>query len=130
MSGHLRSAFFVASLALGVADTAAKDTGRVFVSNEKSNTVSVLDGKTYAPVATIRTGKRPRDLKLNSERTRLYVACGDDNRIDVIDVVTLAVVDQIGGIDEPEVFDIAPDGRQLLRAGRSEARRSDQRVFR
>src|SRR5688500_6315140 len=88
----------VASLAVGVAETSAKDTGRIFVSNEKSNTVTVLDGKSYAPVATIRTGKRPRDLKLNPERTRLYVACGDDNRIDVIDVDKLAVVDRISGI--------------------------------
>ena len=92
----------------------AKDTGLIFVSNEKSNTVTVLDGKSYAPVATIRTGKRPRDIKLNAERTRLYVACGDDNRIDVIDVAKLAVVDQIRGIAEPEVFDIGPGDRQLF----------------
>ena len=81
---------------------AAKDTGRIFVSNEQSHTVTVLDGRSYALVATIRTGRRPRDIKFNAARTRLYVACGDDNRIDVIDVDKLAVIDSIRGVDDPE----------------------------
>src|SRR2546430_17642339 len=93
------------------ADVQARGTGRIFVSNEQSNTVTVLDGATYAQIATIRTARRPRDLKFSADKTRLYVACGDDNRIDIIDLAKLAVPDPIRGADTPRGVDIGPGDR-------------------
>jgi YVTN family beta-propeller protein len=87
---------FIAAL-LAVVPAAAKNTGLIFVSNEKSNNVLVLDPKTYKVVKDIKTAERQRDTHFNADRTRLYVACGDDDVIEVIDVAneetaTVAVI--------------------------------------
>ena len=60
---------------------AAKDTGLIFVSNEKSNNVTVLAPMTYKVVKDIKTSRRPRDMHFSADRTKLYVACGDDDVI-------------------------------------------------
>jgi YVTN family beta-propeller protein len=39
----------------------AKDTGLIFVSNEKTNNLIVLDPKTYQVVKDIKVSRRPRD---------------------------------------------------------------------
>jgi len=88
----------------------ARDTGYLFVSSEKDNSVMVLDGTSYELVKTIATSARPRHLRFNPERTLLYVACGRGNAIELIDIETLELVDRIAGIDDPEVFDFSPDG--------------------
>lgn len=91
----------------------AKDTGYIFVSSEKDNNITVLDGKTYAVVKRIGTAARPRHLQFNPDQTQIYVAAGDGNAIDVIDVAKLELVDRIGEIDDPELFDLSPDGKTL-----------------
>lgn len=89
---------------------AAKDTGLIFVSSEKDNVVTVLDGKTYEVVKTIGTAARPRHLQFSPDRSQIYVACGDGDAIDIIDVATLELVDRIADIDDPEAFDLSHDG--------------------
>ena len=73
-------------MALAVAPAEAKDTGLIFVSNEKSNNIIVIDPKTYKIVKDIEVSRRPRDMHFNADHTKLYVACGDDDVIDVLDV--------------------------------------------
>ncbi len=90
----------------------AAGTGNIFISLEKGNEVVVLD-KTYAEVKRIATSKRPRDMHFNADRTQLFVACGDDDAIDVIDVGTLEVVDSIPTGPSPEVFAFSPDFKQV-----------------
>lgn len=86
----------------------ARETGRIFVSNERSHTVWVFSPE-FEHIATIETSRRPRDMKLNGDRTLLYVACGDDDVIDIIDVETLEIVDSIPTGPSPEVFEFSPD---------------------
>ena len=74
---------------LTVAPAAAKDTGLIFVSNEKSNNIIVLDPKTNEVVKDMKTSRRPRDMHFSADRTKLYVACGDDDVIEIIDVAKL-----------------------------------------
>src|SRR5262249_42889427 len=79
-SRHLAA---VALLAIGLArPAAALDTGRIFVSSERDHSVMVLDGKTLARVAVVKTGNRARHLRLSADRKLLYVAASDSNRID------------------------------------------------
>lgn len=101
---------------------AARDGFHVFVSSEKDNAVSVLDGRTYALVKTIPTAARPRHLQFSPDRTRIFAACGDGNAIDIIDVARLALVDRIAGIDDPELFDLSADGKTLYIALEDDAR--------
>jgi YVTN family beta-propeller protein len=111
----MRSGIWVAVAALFcLADgAAAKGTGLVFVSSEKSNAVAVLDPKTHKQIASIKTSRRPREMHFNPDRTLLYVACGDDDVIDVIDVQKRAVIDRIKTGDSPESFALSPDGSTI-----------------
>jgi PQQ-dependent catabolism-associated beta-propeller protein len=92
----------------------AKGTGYVFVSHEKTNNVAVIDPKQdYKIIKWIQTSRRPRDMKFRDSRRLLYVACGDDDVIDVIDVATLSIVDHIPTGSSPEMFELSRDERTL-----------------
>ncbi len=91
----------------------AKNTGLIFVSSEKDNSISVLDGKSYALVKRIRTAARPRHLQFNADRTLIYAACGDGDAIEIIDVAKLELVDRILGFDDPEALDLSADGKTM-----------------
>ena len=91
---------------------AAKDTGLIFVSLERGNEVVVLNPD-LSEHKRIETSRRPRDMQFNRDRTMLYVACGDDDVIDVIDLATLEVVDSIPTGPSPEVFAFSPDETQI-----------------
>ena len=108
----LAGASALAIMATGAAY--AKDTGYLFISSEKDNVVSVLNGKTYEVVKQIGTAERPRHLQFNPDKTLIYVACGDGDAIDVIDVATLKLVDRIDAISDPELFDLSTDGGTMF----------------
>jgi len=108
----LISVLIAVAMSIAATGVSARDTGRVFVSNEKSNDVYVFDPE-FNLIKRIETSRRPRDMKLNEDRTLLYVACGDDDVIDIIDVETLEVVDGIPTGPSPEVFAFSPDYSQI-----------------
>jgi PQQ-dependent catabolism-associated beta-propeller protein len=105
------------ALALSVVlatSTGAKDTGYVFVSHEKTNNIAVIDPKQdYKIIRWIATSHRPRDMKFGDGRRLIYVACGDDDVIDVIDVGTLTVTDHIPTGPSPEMFVLSRDEKAL-----------------
>lgn len=106
----------IAAAALSLAGTApscAKDTGLIFVSLERGNEVVVLNPDLTVNTR-IETSRRPRDMHFNKDHTLLYVACGDDDTIDVIDVATLEVVDSIPTGPSPEIFVFSPDESQIF----------------
>ena len=103
---------WVAAFAMNIMPVQSKDTGRIFVSNEKSHDIYVFDEK-FELLKKIETSRRPRDMKLNADRSLLFVACGDDDIIDVIDVETLEVVDGISTGPSPEVFEFSKDESQI-----------------
>jgi PQQ-dependent catabolism-associated beta-propeller protein len=101
------------SLALST-QTNARGTGYVFVSNEQTNTVAVIDSRHEDQVIKwIKTSRRPRGMVFRDDRKQLLVACGKDNVIDVIDVATLAVIDHIPTGTNPEVFELSHDQNRL-----------------
>src|SRR3979411_2538440 len=107
------SRVFALALALAAfapAKTHAKDTGLIFVSNEKTNNLIVIDPKTYQVVKDIKVSRRPRDMHFNADHTKLYVACGDDDVIDIIDVAKLEVVGKLttGSSRDSVVIDEKP----------------------
>lgn len=101
----------LALLGLAVACPVRADT--LFVTNEKSNTISVVDGGKLQVIATIKVGRRPRGITFNQDMTRIFVCVGDDNRIDVVDVATQTVVDRLPSGPDPELFVLEPEGRLL-----------------
>ena len=90
----------------------AKASGKVFVSNEKSSTLTILD-QTGKILQTLETCARPRGMTFNPEHTAIYVGCGDDNTIALYDIATLRLVRRYRNIAAPETFALHPDGRHL-----------------
>jgi YVTN family beta-propeller protein len=52
----------------------ASENYEIYVSNERSDNVTVIDGATRTAVATIPVGKRPRGIHVSPDGKRLYVA--------------------------------------------------------
>jgi len=98
----------------------AAGTGKIIISNEKSNTLSVLDSSDVL-IATIETCARPRGMHFSADRTQFYVGCADDSQIAIYDVNSLELVGRIIDVEEPETFDLHPDGRLLLISNEEDA---------
>jgi len=105
----------------GVSDTAeGKGTGQVFVSNEKDSTITVLSLEGEV-VRTFDTCARPRGMHFSQDRSQFYVGCADDSVIVVYDVATQDVVGRIRNVEEPETFDLHPNGRHLYISNEEDA---------
>src|SRR3954471_13241751 len=75
-----------------------------YVSNEKSNTVSVIDTNKWEVVRTIKVGQRPRGIAFTKDQKYVLVAVGDDDTIQMIDTKTHEVVDTLPSGPDPELF--------------------------
>ena len=111
---RLRSVGSLALLVLLFAAGAhAKDTGKVFVSSEKDNTLVIVDAAKGEVVASPTLCKRPRHMQLTADRTQLLVACSDDHRVVAWDIAANKVVAKLDVGEDPEMFDLDPGGRML-----------------
>ncbi len=103
------SAFFIAVVAL-----CAEPTYRLFVTNEAGDSVTVIDSRTGKVEKTIAVGDRPRGIGLSPDRSRVYVALGNENAIAVVDTLSLEVVRKIPAGSDPEAFAVHGDGTIYL----------------
>ena len=72
MRGIIVAAIAAVALALGPDHSAAEL--RVFVTNEKSDDVTVIAAATGDVLKTIAVGKRPRGIQVSPDHKRVYVA--------------------------------------------------------
>jgi YVTN family beta-propeller protein len=63
-------------------------TNMIYVTNEYSNTVSVIDGTTYTVVNTISVGRWPYDVDVNSGDNMVYVTNMRSDTVSVINGTT------------------------------------------
>ena len=94
---------------------------RAYVSNEKGNTISVIDTDKMETIATIKTGQRPRGIEVSRDGKLVYVALGDDDIIQVFDTKTLNNVGELPSGPDPEQFTLDPAGRILYVANENDA---------
>jgi YVTN family beta-propeller protein len=103
----------------------------LYVTNEVSNDLSIVDTGRDEVVGTLAVGKRPRGLRVSSDGKTLYVAVSGtplmppgyegpvppaDHTADgiaVVDLATRKLARLIACGDDPEVFDLSPDGRRM-----------------
>lgn len=102
----------VLAAAYGLAATPAAAQGTAYVSSEKDDALTLIDTATLAVKGTIPTCKRGRHIQRMADG-KLMVACTDSNAADVIDPATGRSVRRIPLGDEPEAFDISPDGKTV-----------------
>lgn len=82
-NGDIDSGIKVDSYPIGIAVNSA--TGKIYVANEFSNTVSIIDDTTDKVQATIKVGSFPYGIDVNPLNNRVYVANRGSNTISVID---------------------------------------------
>src|SRR4051812_24613911 len=107
------------SLTLSVQVAAPK---YLYVSNERSHDVSVIDIATNKEVARIAMPARPRGIQPSPDGKRIYVAVSDDSPsstgakdgIVAIDVATRKVSPLMKAGSDPEQFAVSKDGRTLF----------------
>src|SRR5258707_13504553 len=75
-----------------------------YVSNEKSNTVSVIDTDSWTVTKTIKVGQRPRGIDFTRDGKFVLVAVGVDDTIQVINGSTQKVVNTIHSGPDPDHY--------------------------
>src|SRR5436309_2332257 len=113
---------------------------RLFVTNERSGDLTVIDLGSKRAVATVPLGKRPRGIRVSPDRATLYVALsgspfappGVDEKtlpppdrsadgIGVVDVRQLKLAKVIPAGTDPEQLAVSRDGRRLFIANEDAA---------
>src|SRR5262245_30215963 len=106
---------------------------RIYVTNEISGDLSVIDGSSLAVIANVPLGKRPRGIRASPDRRTIYVALSGSplappgvdestlpppdksaDGIGVFDVDQNRLVRVIHGGSDPENFDMSRDGEMLF----------------
>ena len=82
------------------------------MSSEKDQALTLIDLATLSVKGTIPTCKRGRHLQLTPDG-KIMVACTDSNAADLIDPASGKSLRRIPLGDEPEAFDLSPDGRTI-----------------
>ncbi|MGZ9409161.1 MAG: hypothetical protein ACXW3J_00865, partial [Methylocystis sp.] len=72
---------------------------KAYVSNEKGNSITVLDTEKLEATSTVKVGRRPRGIALNKDGSELYICAGDDDAIQVLDTKTLKIIGNNGSSD-------------------------------
>lgn len=105
---------------------------RIYVTNERSGDLSVIDSETHTVVATVPLGKRPRGIHASPDGKLIYVALSGSpiagpgvdedslppadksaDGIGVYDVAQGRIVKMLKSGSDPEEFDISQDGKLL-----------------
>jgi YVTN family beta-propeller protein len=105
-----------------VAVIASPTRNEVYVLNagadNSAGSLSVIDSKTNAVVATIALGRRPVSIDLDSDGTLAYVANSGSNSISIIDLKARQQIAGIGAGEEPAAVRLSPDNNTLVVANR------------
>jgi YVTN family beta-propeller protein len=114
---------------------------RIYVTNEASGDLSVIDSAEYEVIATLPLGKRPRGITASPDKSKLYVALSGspfappgidestlpppDRGADGIGVVStgdLKLIKIIRAGQDPEELDLSLDGNFLYVANEDDAK--------
>ena len=139
-ASRVRRSFVLCVVLAGAISTRAEAPGYfVFVSNERSGDVTVIDGSTDAVVASFPVGKRPRGIQATPDGQRVFVTLSgsprvapgvDENRapadktadgLGVIDPVTRKLIDRWHVGSDPEQFAISKNGKFAFIANEDDA---------
>jgi len=127
------------AITLALAVCAEAQNYFVFVSNERSGDVTVIDGTTDSVIGTFAVGKRPRGIHAAPDGRRVFVTLSgspriapgvDENRapadkradgLGVIDPATRKLIDRWHVGSDPEQFAISKDGKFAFIANEDDA---------
>jgi YVTN family beta-propeller protein len=142
MDAHVPAAAVVllAGCIVGCGGAPAAPASRIYVTNEVSGDLSIIDAASRQSIATVPLGKRPRGIKASPDRKSLYIALsGSPMAGPGVDRDSLPPADRaadgIGEVDaathtlrriihagvDPEQLDVSADGTKLFVANEDAA---------
>jgi YVTN family beta-propeller protein len=92
-----------------------------WVSNEKDNSLSLIDLQTLQVTDTLPVGQRPRGLLLSHDNKLLYICASDSDRVQVMDVATRKIIKELPSGKDPEQFALHPNNRWLYVSNEDDA---------
>ena len=93
----------------------------IWITNEKDDSISVIDVSTLEVVRTIETGERPRGITFSNDYSRVYVCASDSDTVQVIDPNTGEILYNLPSGEDPEQFALHPNNRHLYIANEDDA---------
>ena len=114
----LLAPLLVPLLAFAIQDAAAYTA---YVTNEKDNTVSVVDLDKMETVKTIPVGERPRGILLSKDKKYIYICNGDADHIEMINLDTNQIERTLDSGPDPELFALDQKGTKLYIANEDNA---------
>jgi len=113
---------------------------RIYITNEASGDLSVIDSARHEVIATVKLGKRPRGIHASPDRKTIYVALSGSpmappgvdestlpppdrtaDGIGVFDVESNKLLRVIPSGSDPEEFDLSKDGKLLYVSNEDDA---------
>jgi YVTN family beta-propeller protein len=88
----------------------APDTKRIYVSDGRAGTVTILDAQTYAVVGTVKVGTRPWGIVLSPDGKYLFSANGPSNDVSIVELATNKEIAKVKAGDGPWGLTIVPGG--------------------
>jgi len=82
---------------------------RIYVTNYVGDSVTVVDGATMKPVATVAAGHHPQALAVDGKRHRIFVANTHSNNATVIDGATNRALGTVPAGTSPYAVAVDPD---------------------
>lgn len=93
----------------------------VWISNERDNTISIIDVATLEVKETIAVGKRPRGIIFSQDYSVVYLCASDDDTIQVIDPNSYEILHTLPSGENPETFVLHPDNERIFIANEDDA---------
>ncbi|MDO6594467.1 YVTN family beta-propeller repeat protein [Neptuniibacter sp. 1_MG-2023] len=92
-----------------------------YVSNEKDDTISIIDLDTMTVTDTIDVGERPRGIILSKDNSKLYICASDSDTVQVMDLATNQIIKELPSGEDPEQFALHPNNRHLYISNEDDA---------
>ncbi|MFD2176500.1 YVTN family beta-propeller repeat protein [Veronia pacifica] len=92
-----------------------------YVTNEKDNTVSVIDMNSYEVINTFTVGDRPRGIEISKDRQHLYICASESDTVQIVDPDSGEVLGELPSGEDPELFALHPNGKYLYIANEDDA---------
>ncbi|MDO6514445.1 YVTN family beta-propeller repeat protein [Neptuniibacter sp. 2_MG-2023] len=92
-----------------------------YVSNEKDDTISIIDLDTMTVTDTINVGERPRGIILSKDNSKLYICASDSDTVQVMDLATNQIIKELPSGEDPEQFALHPNNRHLYISNEDDA---------
>jgi YVTN family beta-propeller protein len=93
----------------------------VYVSNEKGNSISVIDGATLEVNETVPVGQRPRGIMLTKDGKSLLICASDDDMVQILDLASGQIVGTLTSGPDPEQLNMHPSGSPVYIANEDDS---------